>query len=436
MNPRKLLPEAWRFLLHGLLFFPAFVLCELWLDGGAHPWKLTLMLLPGLLSYPVARSTLKLTLRGSLIPAVLTALAAGGASAGISLLLGGLVPLWVALSAAAAVALFYFFRLYTPEVGAVRFACGVLLYLLVAVCVFFHPEPFAPYPAACDPLAILFVVLGVFSLGDVNLRNGMRADDGKAVFPGGMRTGTAALIAGVLALALILANLGTIRDLILAGVNCILFLVARLIDLLVALTRPHGGVTTPEPQMDIGAYLGEMEGEVSPFFLWFVIIFGTLALIAMAIGVLIYAVKALRYLYRKLKDLLEYLHQTGTELEDLGFRDERESLLDSAALLDPLRRAVLQITHRFRREPELDPNAPAREQLRFVYRRFLQRRQERGPELQALTPREAMKDLRYAPPGDKEQAARFAEAYDRARYSSHELSQDDAVLAQKLNEEI
>ncbi len=436
MKARRLLPELWRLLLHGLMLFPGFVLIEFALEKGGRPWGLTLALLPALISYPAARLTLRLSLERSVPVALLTALAAVGISAGIGAALGSTVLLWLLLCAAVTVGLFYFFRLYTPELGSVRFTVGVLLYLLIGVCVFFHPEPFAPFPAVCNPLAILFVVLGVFSLGEVNLRNGMRAEDGRAAYPSGMRSGTGLLIAGVLALALLLANLGAVRDLFLATVNGILFLAARLVDLLVALTRPHGGVNTPEPTMDFEAILGDTSGTVSPFFRWFVLIFGTVALIALAVGAGVLLFRAGRYLSRKLRALLARLRQTGTELEDLGFRDERESLFDPGALTEPLRDAFRRFAGRFRREPELDPAAPPREQVRFVYRQFLRHRQDKGPELQALTPREAMEDRRYAPVLDQRQLRQFAEFYDRARYSDGELDPSAGELARSIKEKV
>jgi hypothetical protein len=324
-------------------------------------------------------------------------------SLGALLALPGLLLYWLVLRAAPRPP----FEEFQPQV----FGVGVLLYLAAMIAARLLAAPLAELWLRRCLLAYVPVLLLMSNLWAV--RTGASARDGSRP-PRTLRRANRALVLGISALILILANLAAIRDAFAAAVRWLGNVLGRVLAWLMSLFpemtpggegAPAGGGMEMLPAME----------EQEPALFWVI-----LEKIAMVVaGLLVIALvgfafyKTYAVLKKALARWLEKLRSTMALLgEDV--QESSESILNWDEVKDNLRARAERVARRLRRPPrwgEMDNRA----RVRWVYAEAWVMRRAASP---AQTARET---LQKAPDGQ-----RLADIYDAARYSEREISAEEA----------
>ena len=430
---KKYSPEIFGIFLYSLLLFPAFEAVEMYFYKGSVYLSFVLVSMLSVLIYIPARLTITVNYTKSLIIGFLSSVLITLLTVYIQAHYLQLNYFWIIFILACSISMFFFFRLTSPQMNSVTYFFGIVLYIFINICAFFHPDEYTQYVTINNILACIFIVLGIFSVGDVNLRNGMRSSEGVANYPSGMQSGTRIMICGILIITFILSCIESIGKGILWVVNSVLFLIARLVDFLVLLTHPIGGTTTEETGIDVEAIIGKRTGEGSPFEIWLIRILGTIALIILAALVVYMLYRSVRYLSKKLKIFWAFLHSKNQTLETRGFIDQHEAVQHDS-ILSPITKRIRKL---FRSEPKeaFNSDASAKEKIRSLYRISLRNQKDRT-HLYHLTPEEYFQQFKDLTPEEKKT---FSVYYDTARYSRNDMPTDaDQYLTnhyQKLAEQ-
>lgn len=227
----------------------------------------------------------------------------------------------------------------------------------------------------------------------------------RAMLPGNL--GMTALMAALILLA---ANVRDIWEAIKEGA---LRLIAWIISLLNAglIQSPNAGGAGGEA----GGMPPLEEGKTSLF--WKILEYVAYALAAALILYLLYrAIRALPALYRRLSALLRKLLARYRSAVNADYTDETEPLPEADARKANADSAFDRFRRRFARPPSWQ-TLTNRQRVREAYRRLSQRAQPQP----SLTAREALTGPIEAP--------QLTDAYDRARYSAHPITDAEAAQA-------
>lgn len=178
-------------------------------------------------------------------------------------------------------------------------------------------------------------------------------------------------------------------------------------------TVPLGGAQDALPDMG-GLMTGAEPSLLAVILEKILIVLAALACATLVGLALYYLLKRIKTLFARLMDKLRAYGRALNE----DYVDRTESLLDWDAALSRSREKWQSRLKRLKRPPPFE-SLPPRERVRRVYSLWLKRRGSGAP--LSATAREA---LQSAMPPD--QAAQAAALYERARYSSHPISPEEA----------
>lgn len=259
--------------------------------------------------------------------------------------------------------------------------------------------------------ALFMVFLPVYFLlvNHLSVLGGASARDGSAP-PWRIRAANLRLAIGFSVVVLIVANIGVIRDAFYALGRWIAAAVAWLMDLL-----------TPAPAELTGAMpeAGSQEMMVLPpaetSVIW--VILEKIATVVAIVAVAVFAFVLLRKLVQVLRKAARALYARIREAaRQLGgdVQERTESILDWDEMRGAARERMARLRKRLTPPPrwqDLDNRA----RVRYTYAAWLRRHGQVKP---AITAREAL--------GPLEEGASMADIYERARYSSLEITEDEA----------
>ncbi|MDR0898258.1 MAG: DUF4129 domain-containing protein [Oscillospiraceae bacterium] len=324
-------------------------------------------------------------------------------SLGALLALPGLLLYWLVLRAAPRPP----FEEFQPQL----FGVGVLFYLAGLVAARLLEAPLAE--AWLRRCLLAYVPVLLLMSNHWAVRTGASARDGGRP-PRPLRRANRALVLGVSALILILANLGAIRDAFAVAVRWLGDVLGRVLAWLLSLfpaVSPGGSSAPGGGDMEM---LPPVEVQETPLF-WVIlekvaIVFAALILVAL-VGF------ALFKLYQMLKKAIaRWLEKWRKTMALLGedVQESSESILNWDEVKDNLRARADKLARRLRRPPrwgEMDNRA----RVRWVYFEAWVKRRAASP---AQTARET---LQKAADGQQ-----LADIYDAARYSEREITAEEA----------
>lgn len=288
---------------------------------------------------------------------------------------------------------------------------GISLFLLRAVTL----APAAPYVRTAATLYFIYII---FALNEQNVMNGMAGSRR----PSQQMRLRNRIRAGLLAAAVaILGNLDALRRLVDKAVDILLRVIGWLIDLL----TPEFETVTSEGGggMDLGGLAGAIE---EPALIWRILeeIMRYGALIAAAVLALLIVWKFSKVLKKFARWLMKQLREYMNHVSD-AYDDTVESLLDWGEFRRAVRDGRSRLRIRREERVQWDTLTP-RETVRKSYQ--LLRRKSAGIS-DARTARTAI--LSGDMPLRDEDMQSVADTYDAARYSSLEISAEDAAHVRK-----
>lgn len=289
-----------------------------------------------------------------------------------------------------------------PMAGAICLVAHLIAQFLVNTDKLDGAEPmYAPIVPALTMCFLVFAAMSLLALNRISLNN---AVNGQQAVPTAMRRRNRLMTAGLMAITLLVAALPQVIRAI-EGVwlwlkTALLMLVRWFMNLFPE--TESGGVET------VGGAMEGLSAEIREQGLFskiMEIVMLTLALIAVAVG----AFFALRVLWRKLKVLAKYLWERLNAYMQASSEDYVDEVADTRDGAQA-ERALSRLKRRMQRK-RVDENALSpRERIRYRYLMHWLKHPEWTPE------RTARENLRESE----------AQIYERARYSSHEVTVRDA----------
>ena len=286
-------------------------------------------------------------------------------------------------------------------------------------------QAFASRPAFSGTQALLmgvFLAYAFLTLMYLN-RNGIRDGmHGAEKAPAPLRRRNTALVAGVFLIAAVLSAWGALAK----GLGIVWYYIrlgiAYAVSFLMRLLPDMGPGSAGQGMggMDFGGF--EEASEPNAFALFMEKALRVLAAVILAVLVFLalrIILRKLRQLWRRLMERLR-LYAAATN-ED--YVDEAESTLNWDEKTQSIQDWVKDAVRKTRKQPrweELDGRA----RVRRLYQQYIRRR----PEAQGRTVREALgQDTRLSPTA----AGAFTDLYERARYSDHDVSTQEADRMRK-----
>ena len=299
------------------------------------------------------------------------------------------------------------------EWDAALWICGAILQLLALALT--NTPVFAPCKPYLGPVLLVYAYLLLLWMNRSGLREGMH---GAAKAPAELRLQNALLVTVLFLVGALASFWRTLGQWLEASWNFIKHVISAVVAWVMQwlsrlMPMEQGGGGGAGGMDMLGGFADA--AEPSPFALFIEKVFRVVAFLLLAVA-LFFALRVLfrqaRKIWRKLVSRLrQYVHDSSEdyvdELESTIHWEERSQILFNAKLFS-----------RKNREPrweELD----GRGRIRQLYRRFL----HRAPENASRTAREAIpKDTRLSPALAEE----FIALYEKARYSDHEISTEEA----------
>lgn len=383
-------------------------------DGGAPVWHALL--------WPIGAALLAL-LTG-LLPGGWVRLGVGVAVC-VALVAGTLIwspSSWAYLLPAVAVFWLVLFRAALPPFE--EWPLSMLLAGLLA-----HPAGMIAARANGHPEAIsvlrwlflLYILIFLLLCNHMMLIQSATTRDGRRP-PRRIRAGNLGLAVGAAALIAVLVNLGAIRDAFYAAGTWIIRQIARFLDWFSSLFASVP-VEYDTPIVSESEALVLPAAEPSAFWIFLERILMIVAPIIGAALLLVLLVKLSKLLARAIRRLLARLRLAAHQLGE-GVQEHTESILDLEELTDALRARARRLRKRFARPVRWQSLKDNRARVRWAYARWLAAHPDVS---KAETVHEALRGTA--------RSERVADIYDRARYSTLEITEDEALLMRDLVEE-
>lgn len=273
-----------------------------------------------------------------------------------------------------------------------------------------------------------YFIMCPFAMNNASVREGMslRGRGGRPIKR--ISRANRVMVGVMLAIALTIANAGTIRDAAQRAGEFIMYWVGQLIMWIMNLfagdeSMGGGGGGAPG---DMG--LGGEATEPS----WFALLmeqvmkyFVVVLLAAVAVFVLWKLIKLMRKLAARISDWAKRFAQGVKE----DYLEEREQLMDwgevRGEMMDAVREALKRFTVREKKWSDMD----ARERVRYCVRQLYRRRGAGIGGLECLSARQALGEMGL----NEHDRQELGDIYDAARYSDHEITQAQVDTAREIS---
>lgn len=273
-----------------------------------------------------------------------------------------------------------------------------------------------------------YFIMCPFAMNNASVREGMslRGRGGRPIQR--ISRANRVMVGVMLAIALIIANAGAIRDAAQRAGEFIMYWVGQLIMWIMNLfagDETVGGGESGAPS-DMG--LGGEATEPS----WFALLieqvmkyFVVVLLAAVAVFVLWKLAKLMRKLAVRISDWAKRFAQGVKE----DYLEEREQLMDwgevRGEMMDAVREALKRFTTREKKWSDMD----ARERVRYCVRQLYRRRGAGIGGLECLSARQALGEMGIS----EHDRQALGDIYDEARYSDHEITQAQVDAARDMS---
>lgn len=423
---KQLLLEAFNALMCALIVLPVLVVVQKVFLAEAAPWSGVALLSPVAVCWPLGRwlrskdKQLALSI-GVVLSALLSIPLIAVNAANLEFF--GIVVLVLAATACGIITFIIPF-IYGPFIPGGKFFVGGLIFYVLAISL--GGEHAASYSPVLNTCAVVLLIVTLFVYNIIGLMQATSPTGGRARMPKGMRRSNMVILAVFVVLAIALANIRAIKD---AAVAAGLWVVDRVYDFLLwaanltGAPTPEGNATYGDGGVDLSELAGPVP-ELNPFheLLWKIFLYIIIFLMIVVLCYLLYRI--IRKLIGRFGGLFDRLLGRLQPIED-DYIDETEDIEEEKGeregnFFERLRR-------RFTRRAKFGDMPSPRAKVRFAMREFLRE----NPSKRALTPDELLPEFAEVTPDD---AAAFADAYERARYTDGEISEKDVDAARHLLE--
>ncbi len=311
-----------------------------------------------------------------------------------------------------------------------HFIIGVIFFL--GDVLFIRIQGVDTYSQPVNITAVLFLCAGLFVYNRESLRSETSPDGKRAKFPKGSRRAGALTVTFFIALALALANVQALRkfftELAISIASAVILFLDWFGRMMGIGTSGSGGSVTPSND---NIMLGDDYTTESDFVqkLWNVVLI--LIIIGICVAAVYILIRVLKNLPGGLSGLLHRIF--GIKPEENAYVDETEDLGEEQSLGDMLKNGLKKVSERLRRPPRFEDMPNNREKVRLTYRRTLRRITSKNRASIARTPNELKPEVERiaGEPGDE-----FVDIYNRARYSTEEISDAEAEVAREVYRQV
>lgn len=429
MTQRKPFRELYNFIMNALMFLALAVLFQKVLLRDLAPWQGVLYFLPCFLMYPMGRI---LHSKKPLLAVPIGFFASLLVSLFPILLSWEVGILTIICYILTPVATFIFFTsAYISGgslIGSRRYITGIGIFLLGA---FFKGAHYQSYTLFINISAVLFLVAGLLTFNRESMRDATRhgASVGASRLPPGMRRSNLILVVSLIIIAFLLASVKSLKTLVADIIILIIFAIMAVINF-IGKIMGLGGDGAPEGGGDVGFPMGDLAKTQNPVVEMIVKAIITVILIALALGIIYAIAKLISSLISNMPGWLANFFGKFDHAQDDSFTDLTEDLLDKGGLRKEISKNLRKFFDRMSyRPPRFDSLPDNTAKLRFVFKAVLKDMQQKQADTITKTPNELTAQVE---PLAKESTDAFIEAYNIARYSKSDPSDEAAKLAKKI----
>jgi len=313
--------------------------------------------------------------------------------------------------------------------GAGRFITGLVIFLIAIITGGAYSDLYKP---TLNTLAVLFLVAGLYTFNRENLRDAAKFNlpsSRRCKYPPGMRRNNILMLSVMIAAGFFVANIGKLKDFVIAAAKFIALQILRLIYFIVNLMAGEGGGGAGTS----AGFPGFMEGGAkgpNPIIELIVRIVVIVIIVCATFLLLIVIYRFIRKAVQNLPSWLQSLLEKLRNDESEDYIDETEDLLEKGGFRKELARNISDFWDRITyRPPRFDDFPDNRAKIRFVFKQLLKRLTVNKSHLLSLTPNELTEEADRAL---REDTKAFIQAYNRARYDINDVPDSDAELARKI----
>ncbi len=288
-----------------------------------------------------------------------------------------------------------------------------------------------------NTVGVIVLCAGLFVMNRENLRIETSPDGRRTKFPSGMRFSNSIFILVFIAIAFILANLGTLKQFFVELVISISAGILIFIDWiggLMGISAPTEGSSDGAGTVDLGLpgdYTTESEG---------VQLFWEIVMWVIIVALCIAAVFIIIHFAKNFSDRISSFFSKlfAIKPEEVAYVDETEDLADKQKFNLELKKRFKKIAGKLKRPPRFEDMPTNREKVRFTYKRILTRMMSRSYSSVTKTPIELAPSVSSSISTRREKIPvdEFMDIYNRARYSREEIADEEAEVARKLNRRV
>lgn len=275
-------------------------------------------------------------------------------------------------------------------------------------------------------MGVLILGLTLFFTNNDHLKTATLSEDEKPVLARGLKVHNRLFILITFVLILVIANFWLLKNAFSRLVTTIIYWIIWFFSLFHS-DHPH---QAPAPQHHADLFM--KQGKTSGFAVLMdkvLMVVVYIFLVAAAIFLIIFVVKKLK---RQLKSAFSWLHTFLNQIfnhrdeDNQQYIDEKESVMSFKEWRkNHEHRLKNWLSNRWKLEPRWEDLQSNREKVRFLYRQRLLSLVREGRRLQPSdTPGETILDWKKHSPDDKEALDRLKDIYGQARYTEHEISED------------
>lgn len=334
-------------------------------------------------------------------------------------------------------AVFFFFsaRKAGYTVYAPMSITGILIHVLIlfmAIGLEFNQRA-VNFASIC---AIIFFLLTLYSFSAQGLRKSLHKGSGEksVTFPAGMQMGNFLLVTGFIIIAAFASNIHPVFQVFSKGFVYVIRWIFTGIAYIKSLFAHKGPLIEEESSSNANneneniLMQNEPKGEAAAVTAG-VEIFSFLIVLILVVIAALKIYQKLRKAGLKLPAFMQHLRDRFNPVVDEDYIDETENLFDTGKLLGDTGARLKQAITRLRERPQkISDFKDNRMKLRFAYQQILKKQLQRDPAHISRTPNEL-----YATCfSGREDMKQLIEDYNRARYSSEDITDDSARRAETI----
>jgi hypothetical protein len=309
---------------------------------------------------------------------------------------------------------------------------GVLLYFISSF-FFTASDALKPFLSIFTAGGLIGVALSLWMTNAVSLKNTVKSSNQTFVLPNSIVKHNRAAVVVIISIILVITFFKAIQYVITQILNVVMSGIAAIFLFLSSLLGSETPVESGE-NASPGLPIPENSGE-SPW--WNDLLFQIgryAAFILLGVLVLLLLRKFIKLAYRQILKFLDFLKSRNSfTRNETGYVEEETKIISWKGLgkiyTDRLQEWLADM---FKKEPKWKDLQTNKERIRYLYRHWLLERIAAGYTIKSnLTPHETEKDVRQWR-SQSEDEAEMAAAYNEARYSNHDISDETVTRIKKV----